>query len=209
MTTEKTSSSIKGFTKKTLTTAFLLMSLFTVIFGLLYPLVIGGIGFAFFPEEARGSLIKNTQGQLIGSKLLSQNFTQDKYFHPRPSYAGIKGYNPSDSSGSFLGPTSEDFFNVVEKRTIEYRTLNKLTLLEPIPVDAVMSSASGLDPHISIANALLQAPRIAKARSISEQSVRLLIEQHKCSSFFSETSYLNVLEINLSLDKIRSQGKKK
>jgi len=197
------------FAKKTLITSFLMLTLFTVIFGLLYPLVIRGIGFAFFPEEARGSLIKNPEGQIIGSTLIGQNFTQDKYFHPRPSYAGIKGYDPSDSSGSFLGPTSEDFFKTVEKRSTEYRFLNGLAPMESLPSDAVLSSASGLDPHISIANALLQAPRIAKSRSISEERVRLLIQEHKYSFLFTETPYLNVLEINISLDKIPSPEKTK
>ncbi|MCX6990826.1 MAG: K(+)-transporting ATPase subunit C [Chlamydiae bacterium] len=200
---------MQQFAKKTLITSFLMLSLFTVIFGVLYPLVIRGIGFAFFPEEAGGSLIKNTQGQIIGSKLLGQNFSQDKYFHPRPSYAGIKGYDPSDSSGSFLGPTSQDFFSAVEKRSVEYRTLNGLSPLEALPADAVMSSASGLDPHISIGNALLQAPRIAKARNISEETVRILIEQHKCSFWFSEIPYLNVLEVNIFLDNLPLTEKKK
>ena len=186
-----------------------MLSLFTVIFGLLYPLVIRCIGFAFFPEEAGGSLIKNAKGRIIGSKLLGQNFSQDTYFHPRASYAGIKGYDPSDSNGSFLGPTSEDFFRAVEMRSMEYRTVNGLALKEALPADAVMSSASGLDPHISIANALLQAPRIAKARSISEETVRLLIEQHKCSSWFSEIPYLNVLEVNISLDTLPLAAEKK
>jgi potassium-transporting ATPase KdpC subunit len=200
---------MKEFTKKTLITSFLMLSLFTVIFGILYPLLIRGIGFAFFPEEASGSLIKNTKGEIIGSSVIGQNFTEDKYFHPRPSCAGIKGYDPCDSSGSFLGPTSEDFFKTVEKRSTEYRIINGLASMESLPSDAVMSSASGLDPHISIANALLQAPRIAKARSISEERVRLLIQEHKYSSLFIETPYLNVLEINISLDKIHLPEKKK
>src|SRR6266403_5235376 len=143
----------------------------------LYPLVVFGISQALFHDKANGSLIVDNDGTVRGSKLLAQSFIADKYFHPRPSAAG-NGYDAADAGGSNLGPTSKKLKDAIKDRIAAYRKENSVNENEPVPADAVTSSGSGLDPHISLRNAELQTPRVAKARAISEEKVRELIEQN-------------------------------
>jgi potassium-transporting ATPase KdpC subunit len=172
-----------------------------VVLCVLYPLVVFGIGQALFRDKANGSLIVDKDGTVRGSRLLGQNFTAGKYFHPRPSNAG-NGYDAANSSGSNLGPTSQKLHDSIAQNVADYRTQNGLATNAPVPADAVTGSASGLDPHISIENASLQAPRVAKARGISVQALRELIKQHTdCADlgFLGEPG-VNVLTLNLALD---------
>ncbi|MGA8830911.1 MAG: K(+)-transporting ATPase subunit C [Desulfomonilaceae bacterium] len=166
-----------------------------------YPALIWGIAQALFPDKANGSLIMRN-GQTIGSKLIAQNFTDAKYFHPRPSSAGDAGYDATSSGGSNLGPTSKKLMDLVKERVDKYRSENNLSPTALVPADAVTSSASGLDPHISLRNALLQAPRVAKTRGIDEKA---LVEKIQANTDGRDMRILgeprvNVLTLNLSLD---------
>jgi len=233
--------------------AFLMMTVMTVLTGLIYPAVITVIAQVVFRDQANGSLIVKN-GAVIGSHLLGQNFTKPEYFHPRPSSAGSSGYEPTASGGSNLGPTSAKLLNGTTKmddkknevvdfdgikvRVVHYcldndipyessvsldsfkdtqGNVNDVKLIkafndeksplvfrakQPIPADAVTASASGLDPHISPANAEAQAARVAKARAISAEQVQALIAQHtegRSLGFLGEP-HVNVLELNLALD---------
>ncbi len=185
-----------------------------------YPLVVWAISQAAFKHQANGSLVTNAQGQVIGSALLAQSFTKAEYFQPRPSAAG-SGYDPTASGGTNLGPTSDKLINGVHKKDLapgkpdpsdfdgvkdlaaEYRKTNNLPADAQVPVDAVTRSASGLDPQISPENAALQAPRVAKARGVSEDTVNSLIKENTSGrglSFLGEPA-VNVLMLNLALDK--------
>jgi K+-transporting ATPase ATPase C chain len=168
----------------------------------LYPLVVYGIAQIAFPHKANGSLITAKDGTVRGSELLGQNFTEAKYFHPRPSAAG-KGYDAANSSGSNLGPTSQKLNDAIKDRIAAYRTENGLKETDAIPADAVTASGSGLDPHISLRNVELQAPRIARARNVSTDKVRELIKQNTDTAdlgILGEPG-VNVLKLNLALDK--------
>lgn len=143
----------------------------------LYPLIVFAISQAFFYEKANGSLILDKDGAVRGSKLLAQGFTADKYFHPRPSAAG-NGYDATSSGGSNLGPTSQKLTDAIKDRVDAYRKENGLNEKEPVPADAVTASGSGLDPHISMRNAELQIPRVARARGLNEKKLHELIEQN-------------------------------
>src|SRR5881296_2730627 len=143
----------------------------------LYPLVVFGISQALFHDKANGSLIIDTDGTVRGSKLLGQGFAHPKYFHPRPSAAG-NGYDATSSGGSNLGPTSQKLNDAIKDRVDAYRKENGLNEKEPVPADAVTASGSGLDPHISMRNAELQIPRVARARGLSEKKLHELIEQN-------------------------------
>jgi K+-transporting ATPase ATPase C chain len=167
----------------------------------LYPLVVFGIAQALFRDKANGSLIVDQDGTVRGSKLLAQGFTADKYFHPRPSAAG-NGYDAASSGGSNLGPTSQKLNDAIKDRVAAYRKENGLSETEPVPADAVTASGSGLDPHISLRNAELQTPRVAKARGLSEEKIRELVQQNtngRDLGIFGEPG-VNVLELNLALD---------
>src|SRR6516162_2091959 len=135
----------------------------------IYPLVVFGIGQLAFHDQANGSLIVDKDGTIHGSRLIGQQFTQDKYFHTRPSNAGANGmsYDPTSSGGSNLGPTSQKLHDAIAQNIADYRTQNGLATNAPVPADAVTASGSGLDPHISPENAELQAPRVAKARGFA------------------------------------------
>jgi len=168
----------------------------------LYPLVVFGLGQALFPRKANGSLIVDASGNIQGSRLIGQPFTTDKYFHPRPSAAG-KGYDATSSSGSNLGPTSQKLRVSIAQNVVAYRTQNGLATNAPVPADAVTASGSGLDPHISLANAELQAARVAKARGLSAARVRELIAQNTDPADLGLLGDpgVNVLELNLALDR--------
>jgi potassium-transporting ATPase KdpC subunit len=167
----------------------------------LYPLVVFGISQALFHNKANGSLILDTDGTVRGSKLLAQGFTADKYFHPRPSAAGT-GYDATSSGGSNLGPTSQKLNDLIKDRVDGYRKENGLNADESVPADAVTASGSGLDPHISLRNAKLQTPRVAKARTVSEEKLRELIKENTDARGFGLLGDLgvNVLTLNRALD---------
>lgn len=167
----------------------------------LYPALVWSIAQALFPEKANGSLIIQN-GRTVGSKLIGQNFTDAKYFHPRPSAAGDGGYDATSSGGSNLGPTSKKLIDSVKERVETYQAENNLPLNVQAPADAVTASASGLDPHISVGNALLQAPRVAKARAIAEKTVVEKIQANTQGRDFYILGEprVNVLALNLSLD---------
>jgi potassium-transporting ATPase KdpC subunit len=169
----------------------------------LYPLIVFGIGQALFPAKANGSLIVDAGGVVRGSRLIGQPFAADKYFHPRPSAAG-NGYDAANSSGSNLGPTSQKLRDAVAQNLADYRPQNGLATNAPVPADAVTASSSGLDPHISLNNAELQAPRVARARGLSEERMRGLIRQHTQGPDLGILGDpgVNVLTLNLALDSL-------
>lgn len=166
-----------------------------------YPALIWAIAQALFPDKANGSLVIQN-GKIIGSQLIAQNFTDAKYFHPRPSSAGDTGYDATSSGGSNLGPTSKKLIDLVRERVDTYRAENNLPQTILVPADAVTSSASGLDPHISVQNALLQAKRVAKARGIAENVVlsKIQANTHGRDLGILGEPRVNVLRLNLSLD---------
>jgi K+-transporting ATPase ATPase C chain len=167
----------------------------------IYPVLIWGIGSALFPAQAQGSLIIDSKGVVLGSRLIGQNFAGEKYFHPRPSSAG-NGYDAGNSSGSNLGPTSKKLADAIAQNVADYRSQNGLDTNAPVPADAVTGSASGLDPHISLENASMQALRVAKARGMEVPAVLALVNQHidPPSLGFLGDPGVNVLELNLALD---------
>ncbi|HKR53742.1 MAG TPA: K(+)-transporting ATPase subunit C [Chthoniobacterales bacterium] len=170
----------------------------------LYPLVVFGISQVFFRDKANGSLIVDRDGTVRGSKLLGQNFSDAKYFHPRPSAAG-NGYDASNSGASNLGPTSEKLKNAINDRIEAYRKENNLEANTAVPADAVTTSGSGLDPHISVHNAELQTPRVAKTRALSEDKVRELVRQNTEGpdlGFLGDVG-VNVVTTNRALDQLR------
>ena len=175
------------------------LSLAMILCGI-YPLLVWVLAQGLFPAQANGSLLV-LNGKIVGSSLLSQGFTDPKYFHPRPSAAG-QGYDAVSSGGSNLGPTSKKLVDAVRQRIADYRVENHLASDAVVPADAVTSSASGLDPHISLINALLQAPRVATARGVGEQTVYRQIElcaEGRDLGILGEPR-VNVLMLNLALD---------
>jgi K+-transporting ATPase ATPase C chain len=172
----------------------------------LYPLVVFGIAQVFFRDKANGSLILDNDGAVRGSKLLGQGFTSEKYFHPRPSAAG-NGYDAANSGGSNLGPTSQKLNDAIKDRIAAYRKENGLSETDPVPADAVTASGSGLDPHISLRNAELQVPRVAKARGMSEEKVRELVQENTDGRDLGVLGDpgVNVLGLNLALDTLGAQ----
>jgi K+-transporting ATPase ATPase C chain len=175
------------------------LSLAVILCGI-YPLAVWVLAQGLFPARANGSLIMRS-GKIVGSSLISQGFTGPKYFHPRPSEAG-QGYDATSSGGSNLGPMSKKLVDEVRLRILEYRIENNVGSDVLVPADAVTASASGLDPHISLKNALLQAPRVARARGLSETAVRRQIAVHTEGRFLGILGEprVNVLRLNLALD---------
>lgn len=182
--------------KQNLKIAALMTIATTVLLGVIYPLVVTGIAQLIFPAKANGQLIFQN-GQPIGSRIIGQPFTGNTYFHSRPSAAG-SGYDAANSGGSNLGPTNSKLIQQVAARVSTEQVGNK-----PVPIDLVTSSASGLDPDISIAAAEYQVPRIARARGLDEDTLRALIRKHtegRQLGFLGEPR-VNVLELNLNLDR--------
>jgi len=170
----------------------------------IYPLVVFGIAQVAFPRQANGSLLFDSTGSVRGSRLLGQQFTADKYFHSRPSAAG-NGYDATSSGGSNLGPTSSNLMVAITQRVDDYRSQNGLATSAPVPADAVTASGSGLDPHISVRNAELQAPRVAKARNLPLEKVLALVRANTDPpglGFLGEPG-VNVLALNLAIDQLQ------
>ena len=190
--------------RRQLVPAILAFLVLTVLTGVAYPLAMTGAAQVLFPNRSDGSLVKR-DGKVVGSRLIGQNFSAPRYFHPRPSAAG-DGYDAMSSSASNLGPTNPALIEEVRKRVTEYRSENGLRAGSTVPADAVTASGSGLDPHISKANAQLQAPRVARARGLSLADVLELLDEHidgRPLGFLGEPG-VNVLELNLALDSLRS-----
>ena len=183
--------------------AIIILVLFTVITGLIYPLAITGIAQLVFPHQANGSLIRDGN-RIVGSELIGQNFAKPEYFHPRPSAAG-KGYDASASSGSNLGPTSKALADSIKAGVQQARTDG---VSGPVPADMVTASGSGLDPDISPANALAQVHRVASARHIPEDQVRRLVERSIVSGTLGLLGepHVNVLRLNRQVDSMRAKS---
>ncbi|HEY4890164.1 MAG TPA: K(+)-transporting ATPase subunit C [Reyranella sp.] len=194
--------------------AIVMMVLFTVLTGLIYPLAMTGIAQVVFPRQANGSLIEKDK-KVLGSELIGQNFTEDKYFHGRPSATTDTDpkdpsktvpapYNAANSSGSNAGPTAKSLIERIQGDTDKLKAENPNT---PVPVDLVTTSASGLDPDITPAAALFQVPRIAKARGLPEAKVRDLVTQSVEGRFLGLIGepHVNVMRLNMALDALRSQ----
>jgi K+-transporting ATPase ATPase C chain len=186
----------------------MLTVILTVFLGLAYPLAITGVAQAAFPYQANGSLIRVASGAVVGSELIGQEFTSPGYFWGRPSATidadsgDARPYNAANSTASNLAPTNQKLIDAVAERTATYREANGLAPDAMVPVDAVTSSGSGLDPHITPTNAFLQAGRVAQARGVSPGEVSELIEQHvegRALGFIGEPR-INVLKLNLALD---------
>jgi K+-transporting ATPase ATPase C chain len=205
---------------KHLRPAILLTLFFVVITGLAFPLVVWAVAQVAFPSQAEGSLIRDREGRVIGSRLLGQTFTRPEYFHPRPSAAGA-GYDAASSSGTNLGPTSDKLVNGTRDDPATqdvdesysgfrdlasaYRAENGLAADVTLPADAATRSASGLDPDISPANAELQVARVAKARGLTVEQVRSVVTQNtdgRTLGVFGEPR-VNVLVLNLALDALK------
>ncbi len=196
--------------RRQLLTGFLMTVALTVITGVLYPLAVTGVAQVFMRSRANGSLV-TVNGRVVGSSLIGQDFSDRKgnplrrYFQPRPSATTGGPYNGLASGGSNLGPSNPALLDAVAQRARAYRELNGLPAGTPVPVDAVTSSASGLDPDISVANARLQAARVAGARNLPLQQVLDLIHAHtrdRQLGFLGEQT-VNVLQLNLALDRTR------
>lgn len=170
-----------------------------------YPLAVTGIAKLAFTRQADGSLLVDKHGVVIGSALLGQNFSGERYFHPRPSAAGPSGYDPTSSGGSNFGPTSQKLADSIKERVTVYRTSNGLTADQQVPADAVTASGSGLDPHISLANAALQVARVAQARALPPEKVTALIASNTDRATFGllGVNGVNVLNLNLALDAVK------
>jgi potassium-transporting ATPase KdpC subunit len=185
---------------KNLTTAILMTIVTTILFGLIYPLVVTGLAQVIFPQNANGQLLKRADGTVIGSRLIGQPFSSPGYFQSRPSAAGSSGYDAGASSGSNLGPTNQ---KLVERVKADVARLKAENPGKPVPIDLVTTSGSGLDPHISPAAAEFQVLRIARERGVSEDELRRIVATHtegRQFGFLGEPT-VNVLELNLDLDK--------
>src|SRR6478672_1966989 len=191
--------------------AILVLVLLTLITGLAYPLAMTAIAGVIFPKQAQGSLIEK-DGKVVGSALIGQEFKDDKYFHGRPSATVAPDpndstktvpapYNAANSGGSNLGPTSKALADRLKEDVDKLKAENPN---QPVPADLVTTSASGLDPHISPEAAQFQVPRIAKARNLSEDRIRQLVEEHTEGRFLGVLGEprVNVLLLNLALDRI-------
>jgi K+-transporting ATPase ATPase C chain len=199
--------------------ALVLTAFFVVVTGLAFPLAVTGVAQVVFPHQANGSLVRDAKGNPVGSELIGQPFSGPGTFHPRPSAAGT-GYDAANSSGTNLGPTSEklisgvpddpateadETYPGVKQLATNYRRENGLPPDVVLPADAVTRSASGLDPHVSVRNAELQAERVAKARGLRKETVLGLIREARQPALFGVfgESRVNVLELNRALERVR------
>jgi K+-transporting ATPase ATPase C chain len=183
--------------KKNLITAILMTIATTILLGIMYPLIVTGLAQIIFPDKANGQLIKRN-GQVVGSRIIGQQFSGPGYFHTRPSAAG-NGYDATSSGGSNLGPTNQ---KLVDRFKQDLATLQAENPGKPVPIDLLTTSASGLDPDISPAGADFQVPRVAKQRGMTEDAVRQLVARRTLGrqfGFLGEPR-VNVLELNLDLD---------
>ena len=186
-------------------TAFLATAVLTILTGIIYPFAVWGIAQAIFPNQAGGSLVL-AGNKVVGSSLIGQNFASPKYFQPRPSAAGDKGYAADNSGGSNLAPTNKALIDAVKLRLKNVVETNPGIDATQVPIDMVTTSASGLDPEISPAAADLQIARVAHARGLSEDQVRQLITENtrpRAAGIFGEPG-VNVLMLNLALDRATS-----
>ena len=183
--------------KRNLIAAFLMTVVTTVLFGIVYPLVVTGLAQVIFPDKASGQLIER-DGKIVGSRIIGQAFSSPGYFRSRPSAAGT-GYDAANSAGTNLGPTNKKLIDAVKAAVEAAQKENPGT---PVPIDLVTTSASGLDPHISPAAADFQVPRVAHDRGVSEDDIRRVVAVHTTGrqwGFLGE-AVVNVLELNLALD---------
>jgi K+-transporting ATPase ATPase C chain len=183
--------------KKNLITAILMTIATTILLGIIYPLVVTGLAKVLFPDKSNGQLIERN-GKIVGSRIIGQAFTGPGYFHSRPSAAG-NGYDAANSGGTNFGPTNQKLIDRVKQDTTQLQAENPQ---QPVPIDLVTTSASGLDPHLSPAAADFQVPRVARERAVTEDEIRRLIARHtenRQLGFLGEAR-INVLEVNLDLD---------
>jgi K+-transporting ATPase ATPase C chain len=189
---------------KHLRTSIIAIVLFTVLTGVFYPFLVTGIAQLVFPSKANGSLLKNN-GKVFGSELIGQSFSDPKYFWSRPSATGPFAYNAGASSGSNYGPINKTYLDGVKKRIQDLKAVDSSNT-QPVPADLVTASGSGLDPHISIAAALYQLPRVARIRNLNQDKLRSLVVQFtegRQLGFLGEPR-VNVLKLNLALDVMQS-----
>jgi potassium-transporting ATPase KdpC subunit len=189
-----------------LKTSLLLTLVLAVLLCGVYPLAVWAGAQTLFADKANGSLVTDKDGTVRGSLLLAQNFSSDKYFQPRPSAAGT-GYDATSSSGTNFGPTSQKLSDNIKAAVIAYRTTNGLPADAVVPADAVTSSGSGLDPHISLANASLQIARVSRARNLTPAQVQSLVaqaSQERDWGILGEPT-VNVLQLNRSLDQLATK----
>jgi K+-transporting ATPase ATPase C chain len=189
---------------KNIRTAIITLALFTLLTGLFYPLAVTGIAQLVFPHKANGSLIEK-DGKAIGSELIGQPFSDPKYFWSRLSATGPFAYNAAASSGSNYGPINQSYLDGVKKRIQDLKAVDSLNI-QPVPADLATASGSGLDPHISVAAALYQLPRVARIRNLNQDQVHSLVVQYtegRQLGFLGE-SCVNVLKLNLALDETQS-----
>jgi len=187
--------------------SFLAVAVLAIILCGLYPLAAWLLAQSLFPGRANGSLI-GRDGVIAGSSLIGQQFSSPEYFHPRPSAAG-EGYDGGRSGGTNLGPLSKDLIETVLRRITEYRAENGLAAATPVPADAVTASGSGLDPHISPENARIQAPRVSRARGLSETIVRIHIKactEGRTLGILGDPR-VNVVRLNVALDGVHRAGR--
>jgi K+-transporting ATPase ATPase C chain len=196
---------MKAFLKELWTSILATVVLCIVVSGI-YPILIWGVGQLLFPHQANGSLVERN-GQILGSELLAQGFSGAKYFHPRPSAAGT-GYDPLNSGGSNLGPTSQKLIDGVKANATQYRQENGLPPEAVVPADSVTASGSGLDPHISLQNAQLQIPRVAKERGLTEELIRGEVAKATDNPLLGlgGDPGVNILKLNLALDALTQKS---
>ena len=195
-------------TARTLWVSVRAIALFTIVTGVLYTLVITGVGQLAMPSQANGSLVRDEAGDVVGSSLIGQPFTDAdgeplvEYFQPRPSAAG-DGYDGQASSGSNYGTENPELIAAVEERRVQVADLNGVSLDE-VPADAITASASGLDPHISPEYAAIQVQRVAEARGLDTAEVEALVAEHTSEPLagYMGAPVVNVLELNLALDEL-------
>lgn len=188
---------------KEFNSAIRMLIIMTVVLGAIYPLGMTAFAQMIFPVQANGSLIYK-QGNLVGSKLIGQNFTDERYFHGRPSAAGDDGYDAASSAGSNLGPTSKKLLASIAERADQIRQENGLADDAIVPSDLVTASASGLDPHITALAAKVQVQRVAQARNLSEGQIMAIVEKNTENpqiGFLGEKR-VNVVSLNLALDDV-------